>query len=115
MIDKFQEHQIKKLIDSIPDSDDPSKTQLMVPIGDQVIFIESWCDRCFTNLFDELDIDDRDEKVDWARNQTESIVKRQKLLPQNKRKLQGKQLVDYYFVEFPDNEVNFGASIGIFQ
>lgn len=115
MIKKYDEYKIKQLIESIPDSDDPSKTQLMIPVGDKMVFIESWCDRCYANLFDDINIDDRSEKVDWARNQTEKIVKRQKSLPQNQKKLQDKELVDYYFVEFPENEVNFGASIGIFQ
>jgi hypothetical protein len=114
MIKKFEEFNndidIDSIIDSIPDSDIPSETNLIQQIGDKWIYTEGWCDRCFSNY----DLDSREEMVEWARNETKRILEKQPYLPQNKR-LKGKELIDYKFIEFPENEVNYAVSVGIYQ
>ena len=114
MIKKFEEFNndidIDSIIDSIPDSDVPSETNIITEIGDKVIYTEGWCDRCFSNY----DLDSREEMVEWARNETKRLLEKQPYLPQNKR-LKGKELIDYKFIEFPENEVNYAVSVGIYQ
>jgi hypothetical protein len=114
MIKKFEEFNndidIDSIIDSIPDSDVPSQTNIITEIGDKVIYTEGWCDRCFSNY----DLDSREEMVEWARNETKRLLEKQPYLPQNKR-LKGKELIDYKFIEFPENEVNYAVSVGIYQ
>jgi hypothetical protein len=114
MIKKFEEFNndidIDSIIDSIPDSDVPSETNIITEIGDKVIYTEGWCDRCFSNY----DLDSREEMVEWSRNETKRLLEKQPYLPQNKR-LKGKELIDYKFIEFPENEVNYAVSVGIYQ
>jgi hypothetical protein len=102
--------ELSKVIDSIPDSDVPSQTNIITEIGDKVIYTEGWCDRCFSNY----DLYSREEMVEWARNETKRLLEKQPYLPQNKR-LKGKELIDYKFIEFPENEVNYAVSVGIYQ
>ena len=114
MIKKFNDFNnsidIESIISSIPDSDVPSETSIIRQIGDKVIYTEGWCDRCFSNY----DLDSREEMVDWARNHTLDLLKSQPHLPQNKQ-LHGKKLIDWKFIELPENEVNYCVSIGIYQ
>ena len=73
---------IESIINSIPDSDIPSETNIIKKIGDKVIYTEGWCDRCFSNY----DLDSREEMVDYLDNQT--LHKRNDLekLPDNELK-----------------------------
>lgn len=114
MIKKFEDFNnsidIDSIVDSIPDSDVPSETNIIQQIGDKWIYTEGWCERCFSNY----DLDGREEMVDWARNETKRLLEKQPNLPQNKM-LRNRELVDWKFIEFPENEVNFGLSIGIYK
>jgi len=114
MIKKFEDFNnsidIDSIVDSIPDSDIPSETNIIQEIGDKVIYTEGWCDRCFSNY----DLDSREEMVQWAKDHTLDILKRQTNLPQNKN-LHSKKLIDWKFIELPENEVNYCLSIGIYQ
>lgn len=114
MMMKFNEYQEKidldSIISSIPDSDIPSETNIIRKIGNKIIYIEGWCDRCFSNC----DFDERDEKVEYAKMVSEQRLKSIPNLPQYKEFF-GKNLIDWKFVELPDNEVNYCLSVGIYQ
>ena len=114
MIKKFDNFNnsidMESIIKSIPDSDVPSETNIIKKIGDKVIYTEGWCDRCFSNY----DLDSREEMVDFARESTESRLKQIPNLPQY-RIFRDKKLIDWKFIELPENEVNYCLSIGIYQ
>ena len=114
MINKFEEfafnEELTQLINSIPDSDIPSETNIIKQIGNNWIYIEGWCERCFSNY----DLDGREEMVDWARNETKRLLEKQPNLPQNKM-LRNRELVDWKFIELQENEVNFCLSVGIYK
>lgn len=113
MIKKFENFHtidIDSIVDSIPDSDIPSETNIIQQIGDNWIYTEGWCDRCFSNY----DVWDRDEKVEMAKELTEERLKKVPNLPQYKY-LRGKELIDWRFIELPDNEINYALSIGIYK
>jgi len=114
MIKKFEEFNndidIDSIIDSIPDSDIPSETNLIQQIGDKWIYTEGWCDRCFSNY----DVDDREEKVNIAKELTEKRLKQVPNLPQY-NSLRGKKLIDWKFIELPQNEINYAISVGIYR
>jgi hypothetical protein len=98
------------IINSIPDSDVPSETNLIEQIGDKWIYVEGWCDRCFSNY----DVYDRDEMVDMARELTLERLEKVPYLPQY-RFLSNKKLTSWKFVELPENSVNYALSIGIYK
>lgn len=114
MIRKFEDFHnyvdIESIVDSIPDSDIPSETNIIKEIGDKLIYTEGWCDRCFSNY----DLDSREEKINFARESTESRLKKIPHLPQYKQ-FSNKTLIDWEFIELPHNEVNYCLSIGIYQ
>ena len=101
---------LKSIIDSIPDSDIPRETNIIKEIGDKMIYVEGWCDRCFSNY----DVHDRDGMVQMAREIGERRLKQIPRLPQYKR-FSGKEMIDYKFIELPNNEINYCLSIGIYQ
>jgi hypothetical protein len=106
----FDEIDIDSIVDSIPDSDIPSETNIIEEIGDRWIYTEGWCDRCFANY----DVFDREDKVEMARELTKKRLEEVPNLPQYKY-LRGKRLVDWKFIELPDNELNYALSIGIYE
>ena len=101
---------LKSIIDSIPDSDIPRETNIIKEIGDKMIYVEGWCDRCFSNY----DVHDRDGMVQMAREIGERRLKQIPRLPQYKR-FSGKEMIDYKFIELPNNEINYCLSIGIYK
>ena len=50
----------------------------------------------------------------FARESTERRLKEIPNLPQYRR-FRGKKLIDWKFIELPDNEINYCLSIGIYQ
>lgn len=104
------ESELNQIIDSVPDSDVPSEISFFDKIDDKIVYVEGWCDRCFSNY----NVDTRDEKVKLAKDLTKKRLEEQPYLPQNKN-LRGYNLVGYEFVELPDNEVNYCLSIGIYE
>ena len=114
MIKKFEDFNnsidIDSIVDSIPDSDIPSETNIIQEIGDKVIYTEGWCDRCFSNY----DLDSREEMVNFARESTERRLKQIPNLPQY-RIFRDKKLIEWRYIELPENEVNYCLSIGIYQ
>lgn len=114
MIKKFDNFNnsidMESIVKSIPDSDVPSETNIIKEIGDKVIYTEGWCDRCFSNY----DVHDRDGMVQMAREIGERRLKQIPRLPQYKR-FSGKEMIDYKFIELPNNEINYCLSIGIYQ
>jgi hypothetical protein len=108
--EKKLKEKIKSIIDFIPDSDIPSETNIIKEIGDVLIYTEGWCDRCFSNY----DLDSREEKVNWAKEKTFMLLKKQPYLPQNKL-LHGKKLIDWEFIELFDNSINYCLSVGIYK
>jgi hypothetical protein len=102
---------IDRLISNIPDSDIPSETNIIKEIDDKLIFIEGWCDRCFSNY----DLYDMDEMMDFARNSTFDRMSSIPSLPQYREKFKDREMVDYFFVELPDNRFNYAVSVGIFK
>lgn len=101
---------IDEIIKSIPDSDVPSEVGGIKKIGDYFVYIEGWCDRCFSNM----DVETREDKVETAKKLTDKILKIQPNLPQNKI-LRNKNLVYKKFVEFPENQINYGVSVGLYK
>lgn len=102
---------LQSIIDSIPDSDIPRETNIIKEIGDKIVYVEGWCDRCFSNY----DVYDRDEKVQMAREIGERRLKGIPRLPQYSKRFSGKEMIDYKFVELPNNEINYCLSIGIYK
>ena len=102
---------LQSIIDSIPDSDIPRETNIIKEIGDKIVYVEGWCDRCFSNY----DVYDRDDMVQMAKEIGESRLRQIPSLPQYKKRFSGKKMIDYKFVELPDNEINYCLSIGIYQ
>jgi len=109
-IDNDIDIDLQSIIDSIPDSDIPRETNIIKEIGDKMIYVEGWCDRCFSNY----DVHDRDRMVQMAREIGERRLKQIPRLPQYKR-FSGKEMIDYKFIELPNNEINYCLSIGIYQ
>ena len=112
-IDKIGESNdfnLQSIIDSIPDSDIPSKTNKIIEIGDKIIYTEGWCDRCFSNY----DVYDRDEMVSLAKELTPERLERIPKQPQYKR-FRDKELIDWKFIELDENNVNYALSIGIYK
>ena len=105
----FDEIDMDSIIDSIPDSDIPSETNIIKEIGDKWIYTEGWCDRCFVNY----DVFEREDKIELARELTKKRLEQVPNLPQYKY-LRGKRLVDWKFIELPDNELNYALSIGVY-
>ena len=52
--------------------------------------------------------------VDFARQSTESRLRQVPNQPQYRR-FRDKKLIDWKFIELPENEVNYCLSIGIYQ
>jgi hypothetical protein len=52
--------------------------------------------------------------VDFARQSTEDRLRHVPNQPQYRR-FRGKELIDWMFIELPENEVNYCLSIGIYQ
>ena len=115
MIKKFEDFNnstdIDYIVDSIPDSDIPSETNIIREIGDKLIYTEGWCDRCFSNY----DLNSREEMVNFAKEVTETRLREIPNLPQYRRRFIGKKLIDWKFIELPENEINYCLSIGIYQ
>jgi hypothetical protein len=103
------------IIQRIPDSDIPNQTNIIEEINGYIVYTEGWCDRCFSNY----DVYDRHEMVELAKKLTEKRLRDVPNLPQYKNKFDGKlrksKLVDFKFIEFPDNDINYGVSIGIYR
>jgi hypothetical protein len=108
--ENFNTIDIDSIVDSIPDSDIPSETNIIQEIGDKIIYTEGWCDRCFSNY----DLDSREEMVDFARQSTEIRLRQVPNQPQYRR-FRGKELIDWKFIELPENQVNYCLSIGIYK
>jgi hypothetical protein len=106
----FNDIDIDSIVASIPDSDIPRETNIIRQIGDKWIYTEGWCDRCFSNY----DVWERDEKVELAKDLTKKRLEMIPNLPQYKY-LRGKKLVDFKFIELPDNEINYALSIGVYE
>ncbi len=102
----------QKIANSIPDSDIPNEIIQMFELCDKMVYVEGWCDRCFSNY--GVEEDDIDSKIEIAKDLTFKRLKEQPLLPQNKR-LFGYELVDWDFIELPDNVLNYAVSIGIYK
>ena len=102
---------LQSLIDSIPDSNIPRETNIIKEIGDKIVYVEGWCDRCFSNY----DVNDRDEMVQMAREIGERRLKQIPRLPQYSKRFSGKEMIDYKFIELPNNEINYCLSIGIYK
>jgi hypothetical protein len=101
---------LQSIIDSIPDSDIPSETNLILEIDDKIIYTEGWCDRCFSNY----DVYDRDEMVELAKKLTPERLENIPKQPQYKR-FRDKKLIDWKFIELDENNVNYALSIGIYK
>ena len=101
---------ISELVDEIPDSDMPSKTNVIKKIGDYIIYTEGWCDRCFSN-YEELS---RDDMVERARKLTPERLERVPYLPQHREMFLGKKLKKWYFFPLDGNSVNYCLSVGVF-
>jgi hypothetical protein len=101
---------LQSIIDSIPDSDIPSETNLILEIDDKIIYTEGWCDRCFSNY----DVFDRDEMVELAKKLTPGRLENIPKQPQYKR-FRDKKLIDWKFIELDENNVNYALSIGIYK
>ena len=110
-IDENNDFNLQSIIDSIPDSDIPSETNLILEIGDKIVYTEGWCMRCFSNY----DVYDRDEMVQMAREIGERRLKKLPRLPQYSKRFSGKEMIDYKFVELDENNVNYALSIGIYK
>ena len=102
---------LQSLIDSIPDSNIPRETNIIKEIGDKIVYVEGWCDRCFSNY----DVNDRDGMVQMAREIGERRLKQIPRLPQYSKRFSGKEMIDYKFIELPNNEINYCLSIGIYK
>lgn len=109
----FNDPDIQAIIKSIPDSDIPSEIHKVESIGDKIIYIEGWCDRCFYN-YDVDEYEDRDEKIQIAEDLTYKRLKGVPQLPQHYKEFSGKELVEYKFIELPDNDLLYGLSVGIY-
>jgi hypothetical protein len=103
--------ELSDLVNSIPDSDIPSQTNIITKIGDKIIYTEGWCDRCFSNY----DVYDRDEMVEMAKELGEKRLKDIPRLPQYKIRFEGYELEDVKFYELPDNSYNYALSVGIYS
>jgi hypothetical protein len=104
------ESELSDLIKSIPDSDIPSQTNIITKIDDKIIYIEGWCDRCFSNY----DVYDRDEMVEMAKELGEKRLKNIPLQPQYRKRFDGYELEDNRFYDLCDNSYNYCLSVGIY-
>ena len=102
----------QKIAEQTSDSDVPSETCQIFSKCGKMVYVEGWCDRCFSN--DEVDEDDRETMVEMARKKTHEILRGQPYLPQNSQ-LRGYKLVDWKFIELPENQVNYAVSIGVYE
>ena len=103
----------QEIANSIPDSDIPSEMIQMFELCDKIIYVEGWCDRCFTNY--DIDEDDIYSKIKLAEKLTLDRLKELPNLPQYKDILTDYKLIDWKFIELPSNHVNYAVSIGVYD
>ena len=95
----------------IPDSDIPSETNIIEEIHGYMVYTEGWCERCFSNY----GVYEIGEMIELANELTPKRLESIPNLPQYKDKFKGRKLISWRFIPLPDNNVNYGISIGIYK
>lgn len=103
---------LKKLIDTVPDVDDPSKINYWVTVGDKEIYLEGWADKCLAGTgFPPMEDGEWDAKIDYIKDLTPGILER-------KAKERGLEFISGGFVEKTDEDYPehlYGVTYGIYR
>lgn len=104
---------INQIAYSLPDSDIPNDVSSLKQVWCYIVYTEWWCDRCFSNVIDEI-WDDRESMMKYAKRKTTQILEWLPRLPQFYKKLDWYKLIEKKFIELPDNNLNYAVSIWVY-
>ncbi len=103
---------LKKLIDEVPDVDDPSQINYWITVGDKEIYLEGWVDSCLAGTgFPPIEGGEWDQKIDYMKDLTPDILKR-------KAKERNLEFISGGFVEKTDEDYPehlYGVTYGIYR
>jgi hypothetical protein len=100
---------IEKVIDAIPDVDDPDVINYWQSIGDEEVYLEGWSDKCLAGTgFPKMEAGGTSEKVDYIRDLTRDILER-------KGREKGLTLIEGGFIELDEAENLYGITYGVYR
>ena len=109
----ISERKLQELIDEVPDVNDPDILCYWVEVGDKMVYLEGWCDKCLISTgFPPIEEGNHEEKIAYIKDITEETLKR-------KAEERGLRLIRGGFVETieaPHYTANlYGISYGIYE
>lgn len=106
---EITERKLRELIDQVPDLDAPEVLSYWVQVGDKMVYLEGWSDKCLIGYgFPPIEKGNHEEKIARIEQLTQEMLPR-------KAKEKGLRLVRGRFVETPDAINLYGVSYGIYQ
>jgi len=101
--------EIRKLVDEVPDVDDPARTNYWVPKNDILIYLEGWSDACLAGTgFPLITEGDHENKINYIRDLTPGILKR-------KAEERGLRLIHGGFMEREGATNLYGVTYGVYR
>ena len=103
---------VQRLIEEVPDVDDPAEINYWKPLGNKWVYLEGWIDSCLAGTgFPPMEEGSWDAKVDYIKSLTPGILRR-------KAKERGLRLIEGGFVaktdeDFPEHL--YGVTWGLFD
>jgi len=109
------ELKLRELIDQVPDLDEPGVLSYWVEVGDKLVYLEGWCDKCLIGTgFPSMEKGNHREKLNYIEDLTEQTLER-KTKPKENPYGRELKLIRGRFVELPDAENLYGVSYGIYE
>lgn len=109
------ELKLRELIDQVPDLDAPEVLSYWVEVGDKLVYLEGWCDKCLIGTgFPSMEKGNHQEKLNYIEDLAEQTLERKTKPKENpyEKKL---KLIRGSFEELPDAENLYGVSYGIYE
>lgn len=100
---------VRKLVDDVPDIDDPAEINYWVTEVDRQVYLEGWADTCLAGTgFPTMEEGGTTGKINYMVDLTPEILQR-------KAKERGLTLVDGGFIELPDADNLYGVTWGVYS
>lgn len=101
--------EIRRLVDEVPDVDDPEEINYWVERGDFVVYLEGWSDKCLAGTgFPPMEEGGTTRKLAYIRDLTPGILER-------KAEERGLTLVRGGFLEREDASALYGVTYGVYR
>ncbi len=101
--------QLEKLIDDVPDANNPAAINYWVTVGDEEVYLEGWCDKCLAGTgYPPMEGGETLAKLDYMRDMTAGILPR-------KAKEKGLELIEGGFIELEEVENLYGVTYGVYR